>query len=167
MWKRLNLDYTTTWYMYKPESVQENETLKILGDFEIEMDHLIPVRRSRKRELAMKLILSSCGPGSENERNWKDGQVFGSCLRTENAVEHEGDGDTNCNWCTWHCHKKLGRNTGGTESHKKNRGHPDYNIVEIGLNTQKIPGHIRKLTVTKTPVKNQQLIPVGKTHKEW
>ena len=33
------------WYMHNPESVQENEMLKLLRDFEIQMDHLILVRR--------------------------------------------------------------------------------------------------------------------------
>ena len=31
--------------MYKPESAQENETYKILWDFEIQTDHLISARR--------------------------------------------------------------------------------------------------------------------------
>ena len=31
--------------MYKPEFVQENELYKILSDFEIQMDHLIPTGR--------------------------------------------------------------------------------------------------------------------------
>ena len=31
--------------MHKPESVIENETHKILWDFEIKTDHLIPARR--------------------------------------------------------------------------------------------------------------------------
>ena len=31
--------------MHKPESVLENETHKILWDFEIKTDHLIPARR--------------------------------------------------------------------------------------------------------------------------
>ena len=31
--------------MHKPESVLENETHKILCDFEIQTDHLIPARR--------------------------------------------------------------------------------------------------------------------------
>ena len=35
----------------------------------------------------------------------------------------------------------------------KNQDHPDYNIVEIGQNTQKIPGDLRILAVTQTPVK--------------
>ena len=31
--------------MYNPESVQENETHKILGNFQIQTDHLISARR--------------------------------------------------------------------------------------------------------------------------
>ena len=31
--------------MHKSESVQENETHKIVWDFEIQIDHLIPARR--------------------------------------------------------------------------------------------------------------------------
>ena len=33
------------WYMQKPKSVLENETHKILWDFEIKTDHLISARR--------------------------------------------------------------------------------------------------------------------------
>ena len=43
--KKLNFDHTTKWYMHKPESVLENETHKILWDYEIQTDHLIPARR--------------------------------------------------------------------------------------------------------------------------
>ena len=43
--KRVNFDHTTKWHMREPESVLENETYKILWDFEIQTDHLIPARR--------------------------------------------------------------------------------------------------------------------------
>ena len=43
--KKLNFHHATKWYMHKPESVLENETHKILWDFEIQTDHLIPARR--------------------------------------------------------------------------------------------------------------------------
>ena len=55
--KKLNFDPTRKWYMHKPESVLKNETHKILRDFEIQTDHLIPARRpdlvliNKKREL--------------------------------------------------------------------------------------------------------------------
>ena len=31
----------------------------------------------------------------------KDRKIPESCQRTEEVVEHEGDGDNNCSWCTW------------------------------------------------------------------
>ena len=44
MCKKLNFNHTK-WYTHKPESVLENETHKILWDFEIQTDHLITARR--------------------------------------------------------------------------------------------------------------------------
>ena len=46
-WKlyKINFDYTNKWYMFNLEFVLENEMQKILWDFEIQMDHLISVRR--------------------------------------------------------------------------------------------------------------------------
>ena len=43
--KTLKFDYTTKWYMHKPESVIENETRKILWDSDIQTDHLITAIR--------------------------------------------------------------------------------------------------------------------------
>ena len=47
------------WYMLDPASVLENDTHKLLWDFEIQTDHLISARRpdlikinNKKRELA-------------------------------------------------------------------------------------------------------------------
>ena len=56
--KRFKFDHMNKWYMYNPESVLENETHKLLWDFEIQMDHLISDRRpdliiiNKERELA-------------------------------------------------------------------------------------------------------------------
>ncbi len=48
--------------MHKPEFVLESETDKILWDFEIQTDHLIPTKRPdlviiKKRELVVEWIL--------------------------------------------------------------------------------------------------------------
>ena len=45
MCKKFNFHHSTKWYMNKPESVLKNETHKILWDFEIQTDPLIPTRR--------------------------------------------------------------------------------------------------------------------------
>ena len=43
-----------------------------------------------------------------------------------------------------------------------NRDHPDYSIVEIGLDTEKSPRGLKRLAVTQTLVKDHQLTLVGK-----
>ena len=58
------------------------------------------------------------------------------------TVENEGDSDTNCNWCTWGNHKRLGRKTGETENQSKNQNHPDHSIAEISKNTHKNAGEL-------------------------
>ena len=57
--KQLKFENTTKWHMHKPESAQENETHRILWDFQIQTDHLILAKRpdvviinTKKRELA-------------------------------------------------------------------------------------------------------------------
>ena len=37
------------------------------------------------------------------------------------------------------------------------RDHQNYSTVEIGQNTEKSPGDLRRLAVTQTPVENHQL----------
>ena len=43
--KGLKIDDATEWYAHKPAYVLENEAHKILYDFEIQTDHLIPTLR--------------------------------------------------------------------------------------------------------------------------
>ena len=39
-------------------------------------------------------------------------------------------------------------------SQNTNQVHPNYSIAEIGQNTEKCPGKLRRLSVTQTPVKD-------------
>ena len=58
MCKKFKLDHTNKWYMHNPAPVLENDSHKLLWDFNIQTDHLIPARRpdliiiNKKRELA-------------------------------------------------------------------------------------------------------------------
>ena len=45
MCKKFKFDYTNKWYMHNPASVLENDTHKLLWDFNIQTDHLILARR--------------------------------------------------------------------------------------------------------------------------
>ena len=65
MSKKFKFDHTNKWYMHKPASVQENYSHQLLWDFNIQTDHLIPVRRpdliiiNKKTELAKLSTLLS------------------------------------------------------------------------------------------------------------
>ena len=56
--KKCKFDHTSKWYMHHPASVLENDTHKLLWDFNIQTNHVIPARRpdliiiNKKRELA-------------------------------------------------------------------------------------------------------------------
>ena len=43
--KKLKFDYTNKWYMHNPTPVLEKDTHKLLWDFNIQTDHLMPARR--------------------------------------------------------------------------------------------------------------------------
>ena len=80
--------------MHKPESVQVNETHKILWDLEIQTDYLILARLSdigiinKRREYAMSWILP-----------FRFYKYLNLAKVLKKAVKHEGDGDSNCSWC--------------------------------------------------------------------
>ena len=75
MWNKFKFDHTNNWYMQKPASVLENETHKLLCDFNIQTDHLLPARRldriiinkkKKKSEFAKSSILLSPADHSIN-----------------------------------------------------------------------------------------------------
>ena len=45
MCKKFKFDHTKKWYVHNPAPVLENDTHKLLWDFNIQMDHLIPAKR--------------------------------------------------------------------------------------------------------------------------
>ena len=65
MCKKFKFDYTNKWYIHNPAPVLENATHKLLWDFNIQMDHLIPARRpeliinktkKRKKKRTCKIV---------------------------------------------------------------------------------------------------------------
>ena len=84
----------------------------------------------------------------------------------EETVEHESDVYTNCNWCSWYSHQKINKGTGGLENKRTNGDHPNYYTIEIGQNTEKSPGNLRRLAVTEILVKDHQLTVILKTPKQ-
>ena len=68
-------------------------------------------------------------------------------------MEHEGNNDTNRDWCFWYSHQKIIKGTGELGNKRTSRDHPNYYIMENGQDTEKSPGDLRRLVVTQIPVK--------------
>ena len=159
--KRLKFDHTAKWYMHKPESVLENEIHKILWDFKIQTDHSILARGpdlvliNKKR--TYHLMDFTVQHTIERKQKRVKRQILGPCQRVEKAVEHESDSDTNWSWCTQNSSQRLGKEIRETGNHRKNQDHTDNSTVKISKNTQKSPGHLRRLAVIQTPGKYHHL----------
>ena len=68
-------------------------------------------------------------------------------MGVEKTVKHESDGYTNGHWCSW-----FGKRTRGVGNQKTSKDNSNYNIVEIGQNTEKSPEDLNRLVVNQTPV---------------
>ena len=99
---RFKFDNTTQWHIHKPDDVLENETNKILRDFEIQMDQLIPTRR-------LKLISKKKKKEKEKRKKFAVLRILAFRRSTEwntrtlpenfkKTMEHKGQGNTNCFW---------------------------------------------------------------------
>ena len=82
------------------------------------------------------------------------------------TMEHESNGDTNCNRRPRFSDQRIGRWTGELGNKRTNGYQPNDNIIKIGPNTENSPEDLRKIAVTQTPVRNPQLTLVGKIRKE-
>ena len=69
-------------------------------------------------------------------------------------MEREGDGDTNCNWCTWNNPQRIDKGPGRLRNQRTSRDHPDYSITKISQNTELSPGVLRRLAVSQISVKS-------------
>ena len=62
MCKKFKFDYTNKWYIHNPASVIENDSHKLLWDFNIQTDHLIPARIpgliiiNKKKKIIYKIV---------------------------------------------------------------------------------------------------------------
>ena len=54
-------------------------------------------------------------PQCENPRKYNERHVSRSYQRTKKATEDAGDGDTNCNRCTWNDPERIGNESGKLE----------------------------------------------------
>ena len=154
--KKLKFDQ---WYIHNPESVVENDTYKLLWDFEIQMDHLISARQPdriifNKKERNCRIVYFAVlvDHRIKLKEYEKRDKYLNFARELKKAVEYESDDYTNCNWWSWYTHQRIGIRTGWLGNNGTDGDCPNYGMVEIGQNTEKSPGDLRRLAVTQTPV---------------
>ena len=67
-------------------------------------------------------------------------------------MQHESDGDTNCNSRTRYYHQMIVTGIGGLGNKRKSGNPPNYNIIDIGQNSNECHGDLSWLDVTQIPV---------------
>ena len=81
MCKKFKFDHANKWYMHNLAHVLENDTHKLLWDFDIQTNHLIPARRpdliiinNKKKEenLQNRQICCPDRPQNKTQRMWKE-----------------------------------------------------------------------------------------------
>ena len=95
--------------------------------------------------------------GVKLKENEKKDKYLDLAKEQKQRTEHESDDNTNCDWCSWQSHQRFDIGIGGLENWWTSGDHSNYSIIEIGQNTEKSPGDLRRLAVTQTSVKDHQL----------
>ena len=75
------------------------------------------------------------------------------------------DGDTDYNRCGLNTQQRLGKGTIIIGNQKTDRDHQNYRITKVSQNTGKSSEALRRLALTRSPVKDPQLTLVWKTPK--
>ena len=139
MYKKFKFDHANKWYMHKPEPVLENETRKILWDFEIQTGHLILARRPDQeivnKEKRTCRIVDFTVPADHSVK-LKDNEKRDKYLDLARELKK-----------LWNIKvtvisivigtlstviKRIGTGTGGLGNKRTGEDHPNYSIVEIG-----------------------------------
>ena len=156
------------------EVLSQKLTFEIMIFTLIQTDHLISARRpdlviiNKKKKRTDRIVAFADAVKQrvklkDSEKNDKFQEL---AIELKKTVEHERDGYTNCRWCSWYSHQRIGKMTRGLGNKRKSGDNPNYSIVEIGQTTEESPGDLRRLVVTQTPVKDHQLTLMWKTLKE-
>ena len=109
--KKSKFNHTNKWYMHNPEPVLENDTHKLLWDFDIQTDHLISARRpdliiinKKKKKRICKIV--DFAVQADHRIKLKECEKRDKYLdlarELKKTMEHKGDNYTNCDWFLWH-----------------------------------------------------------------
>ena len=97
--------------MHNPAPVIENDTNKLLWDFDIQMDHLISARRpdliiiNNKKKKKICQIIDFAVPADQTiklKECEKRNKYLDLARQLKKTVGHDSEDCTNCDWCFWH-----------------------------------------------------------------
>ena len=174
MCRKCQFDHTNKWYMHNPAPVLENDTYKLLWDFNIQTDHLNPARRPNLIIINKKKKKKIC-------------KIFDFAVQADHIIiQKESGKKDNYLDLAWELKKLWNMKVTivpivigalGTVTKGLLKGLED---LEVGgwvetiqttalLRTARIlrrDWDLRRLDVTQTPVKDFQLMLMWKTQKE-
>ena len=90
-----------------PKKINKMRTCRVV-DFAVPTDHIVKLKESKKRDKYLDLA-------------WE----------LNKTMEHESDGDINCDQCVRYSHQRTGKGTGGIR-YSTSGDHPNYSIIKIG-----------------------------------
>ena len=141
-------------------------------NFETQTDHLISARQAdqmivNKRKSACRIVDFTVP--ADCRVKLKESEKIDTYLNIaselKKTMEHENDNDTNCNWCVRYNHQRIDKGYEEFGNKWMSGYYPNYSSIKISHNTVKSPRGLRRLAVTQTPVRNDQLTLVWKTLK--
>ena len=114
MCKKFQFDHTNKWYMHNPAPVLENATHKLLWDFNIQTDHLIPARRPdliiiNKIKRTCKII--DFAVPADHRIKLKESEKKDKYLDLARELKKRWKMQvtiiSNCNWCVWNSNSGI------------------------------------------------------------
>ena len=158
--RKFQFDHTNKWYMHNPAPVQENDSHKLLWEFNIKTDHLIPTRRPdliiiNKRKRIRKIV--DFAVPADHRINLKESEKKDEYydlarelkklwnMKVTTAPVVIGALGTVTKWLLKGL-EDLEVGVGG------GRDYPNDSIAKDSQNTETSPGDLRRLSVTQTPV---------------
>ena len=127
--------------------------LKLLSDFEIQMDHLIS-RRSQELVIVNKKTrtckIEHLGVQVDHRVKLKESKKYHDLvIEIDKTMKHENDGDTKYNLYVRYSHQKVRTRTGERGNSRMSRDHPNNSIIIIGQNSEKSAEKFRGLLSLK------------------
>ena len=160
--------------MHNPESVLENDTHKLLWDFEIQTDHLISARWPdliiiNKKERTCRIVdfTFSADHRVKLKESEKKDKYLDLARELKKLWNMKATTIPVVIDAFWYSHQMIGTRTGWLGYNRMGGDCPIYIIIENDQNTEKNPGDLRRLAVTQTPVKDHQLTLIWKSLNKY